>query len=344
MAVPTITVIYPNTGPTGGRRLVQIMGSNFQLPPDPPLVGPVPVPNPSVEVLFGGVAGTRVAVAATSRLFVLTPVSPLDASSPEGPVDVEVRNIDQDGVLIPGETVTATNGYTYARPDLNARPEPDIVRLVRALLQDMKRQLLGNISLEVHTDWSDAPATGLTFLSELPAVTLHGPDIRQNRFYSINEARSIDNTFGLGEEFFEELRPPMTVDLVFDLLGATDRKHQGISLQAEVVQYFNRNKYVCMLADGEDPTSDVLEWELDFEPIGLPVVVKGTNNSNVRAFRCRFVVRGFDLDDASMSVLITRQLEDQVSEGSVLEPSAVELEEVQQTGVSYMPGFSPGEG
>jgi hypothetical protein len=343
MAVPHVTVIFPDSGPTGGRRLVQIMGGDFQVPSDPPALGVAPVLNPTVEVLFGGEPATNVQVASRARLFCVTPITPLDRNAPEGPVDVVLRNIDQDGDVIPGETVTVVNGYSYALPDLNALPECDLVRLVRTLLHQLKKQVLSNVSIEVHTDWSDAPAGGLTFISKVPAITLHGPDLAENRFYSINYRRTTTNPFGLGAEFFAGLRPPYTVDLEWELLGVTDRKLQNIALQGEVQRFFHRNKTIGMLADASDPTSDFCEWEMDMREDGQPVVVRSKNNSNIRGFRARFVIRGFDLDDDSMAALVTRQVEDQLAEGSVEEPTAVEIDEPEQLGTTYLPGPSPGD-
>lgn len=343
MAVPTVTVVHPNTGPTGGRRLVQIMGGGFNTPPNPPALGVAPVPNPSVAVLFGGVASPLVQVASRARLFAVTPITPLDRQSPDGPVDVEVRNIDQDGDLIPGETVTVVNGYTYELPDLNELPECDLVRLVRTLLWQVKKQVLTNASVDVHTDWSDAPAAGLTFISKLPAISLHGPDLPQNRFYSRNDRRTTVNPFGLGSEFYAGLRSPYTVDLVWELLGVTDRKLQNIALQGEVQRFFHRNKTIGMIADASDPDSEFCEWEMDMLADGQPVVVRSKNNSNIRAFRARFVIRGFDLDDDDMAALITRDVEDQLADGSVEEPTAVQIEEPEQLGESYLPGPSPGD-
>lgn len=342
MAVPEVTTVFPPTGPTGGRRLVQIMGQNFQLAPDPPATGVVPVPSPSVEVLFGGAAGSRVAVTSTSRLFVVTPRTPLPASSPDGAVDIEVRNIAQDGDLVPGETVTVAGGYTYELPDINAQPEPDLTRVCRTLIHELKRQILGNVNLTVDTDYSDAPATRIAYLAELPAIVLFGPDFRENRFYSRNQDRELDNTFGLGEKFSEILRPPYTVDLLFRVLGASDRKIQNVNLQAEVASFMHRNKTVSMLRDPSDASKGSAEWEMDWEPGGHLATVGSPNNSNVRAFQGRFAIRGFDFDDASMAAVVTRELEDQLAQGSVVGPSAVLIGEPEQLGTSYATGRSPG--
>jgi hypothetical protein len=294
-------------------------------------------------VLFDTVPGTHVAVAASSRLFVVTPITPLSASSPAGSVDVTVRNIDENGDVIPGETVTVADGYAYEMPDLNARPECDLVRMARTLLHQFKKQVLQNTSISVHTDWSDQPSSGLTAIAEVPALVLIGPDLRENRLYGTNETRYEDNTFGLGSDFFEGLRPPRTVDLLFDLVGVTDKKFSNLALQSEAERFFERNKYIQMDVHPTDPAQGSEQWEMDVEPDGEMSAIGSPNNSNIHAFRGRFGIRGFDLDDASMATLVTRNLEDQSPEGSVVTPSAVVIETTERMGTIYLIGPSPGD-
>lgn len=342
MAVPTITVVSPNGGPVAGFTLVQIMGSGFQLPPAPPLSGKVPTPNPSVEVLFGTSLATRVAVTSSARILALVPVSPLPDSAPAGAVDVTIRNIDQSGNVIPGETVTAAGAYTYALPNLNRVPEYELTRLVRTLIRSFRKQVLpAGIYHTVNTDYSDDPASGMTALAELPAIIISGPALRENRFHSLNRPRVSDNPFGLGEKYFGKLRTPYTVDLTFGVAGVTDNVMQSINLMSEIVAYFNRNKFLAMQKDATDATLGDVNYEMDWVDNGQPKAVSTPNDSNIRAFRGAFVVRGFDIEDASMAVAVTRQLEDQVADGSVLEPSAVVID-TEQTGVSYAVGPSPG--
>ena len=342
MAVPTITVVSPNSGPVAGSTLVQIMGGGFQLSPAPPLSGKVPTPNPSVEVLFGSSLATRVAVTSTARILALVPVSPLPDSAPAGAVDVTVRNVDQSGNVIPGESVTVVGAYTYALPNFNRVPEYELTRLVRTLIRAFRKQVLpSGVYHTVNTDYSTDPASGMTALAELPAVIISGPALRENRFHSLNRPRVSGDPFGLGEKYFGKLRTPYTVDLTFGVAGVTDNVMQSINLMSEIVGFFNRNKFLAMQKDVADAALGNVTYEMDWVEGAQPKAVSMPNDSNIRAFRGSFVVRGFDIEDASMTVAVTRQLEDQLAGGSVLEPSAVVIN-TEQTGVSYAVGPSPG--
>src|SRR5262245_61737827 len=139
MPAPTITSLTPPTGPTGGRTLVEIAGTGFRLPPPPPPSGTTPPPRPTVQILVGGREATDVRVRASDRLTFISPIG--DAR----PVDVILRNLDDDGAPIAGEEVTLANGFTYRMPALAA--ESDLARLVRTLLRELKRQVLPNVSL-----------------------------------------------------------------------------------------------------------------------------------------------------------------------------------------------------
>jgi hypothetical protein len=333
MAVPSITVIYPNSGSSGGARLLQIMGGGFQLSPDPPLTGPAPVANPSVRVTFGSgvntAEGTRIAVVSSARLFVVVPASP---NTSPGAVDVTIENIDQAGDVIPGETVTVVGGYTYSRPDLNLLPESDLTRITRTLIRELKKQVLQETSLSTGTDWASDPTAGVAAIAKVPAIVLHGPDLKENRFYSQNEMRELANTFGLGEKVFDGLRPAMTVDLTFNILGVTNSTIQNINLMSEVVSFFQRNKWLHMSFDSSNANSETARYEMDWADASFPDSIGNPNDSNIRAFRGAITIRGFDVDERSMVIGVLRELEDQTTSGSVLEPSAVLLSEPEQIG------------
>src|SRR5262245_21793692 len=117
MADPTITSITPAAGPTRGKNLIEIIGTGFRVPDLPsPTNGPAEPAPPGVRVLFDASVSPRTLVASDTRLFVEVPTSPLENVAPmfaEGSVDVVVQNIDEDGLLIPGEEVTSTDGYAY---------------------------------------------------------------------------------------------------------------------------------------------------------------------------------------------------------------------------------------
>jgi hypothetical protein len=121
-----------------------------------------------------------VGVVADGRLTFLTPAN--DA----GLVDVVVRNLDDDGVPIVGEEAVRSGAFTYAQPRLTA--ESDLTRLVRTLLRELKRQVLDNVVLTVQTDF-DAETGDELHLAQfaaLPGLVLVGPELVEDRCYSLN--------------------------------------------------------------------------------------------------------------------------------------------------------------
>lgn len=95
MAVPTITSVTPPSGHAGGKALVEIVGTNFQLEPDPDITDPdtvpLPPPDPPIRVLFGSGASAREASAqvfSSTRILLLTPKGdPFDQSTSWDSVD-----------------------------------------------------------------------------------------------------------------------------------------------------------------------------------------------------------------------------------------------------------------
>src|SRR3990167_10850073 len=108
MALPTFSSITPNTGHAGGREMVRISGTNFRLP------ATVPHTLPTVRVRFNGEDALRVDAVDVHLLEVLTPqYRGADLTLP--PVDLEITNLDDNGVAIPGETLTVADAFTYTR-------------------------------------------------------------------------------------------------------------------------------------------------------------------------------------------------------------------------------------
>lgn len=338
MAVPTVSTLTPNTGLTGGRLLVRVSGTNFQLPPAPPSSGIAPVPKPSVEVLFGGVKARHVVVLSSTLLHVLTPICGLVDSRgapATGPVSVTVRNVDQNGAVVPGETVTLANAFTYTRPVLETSPagggttraERDLVRLVRAFIRELKRQVIPNVELTVHTDYAESPTgrASIAMLSSLPGLVLVGPRTAQNRFFSLNARRYTP----LGGGVFAEQRTPYTIDLGFQILGVDDSSIRLLNLQAELIAFFQRNKTLSMPCDPAQPQLGDVSYEMDFETSeALPDMSSPSpGNSNIRTFRMECIIRGLDIDDLDVTISETRELVDTVPVGATPEqlPSPILL-------------------
>lgn len=284
MTVPTISTVTPALGPTGGWTLVEIVGTGFRTPTAPPPTGPVPARPRSVAVYFGTASAKQISVASSTKVYALSPVYDI------GTVGVTLTNVDDAGVPIPGETVTKANAFTFQRPKLT--DEDNLSRLIRALIREVKRQVIENVQWVPHTDWSDMPASGRPAIATLPAIVLSGPGLSENRTYSINwrpqEVTGLDS--------FKTLRFPLTCDLEFTVMGVSDSMQEALNLLALTAQCFHRTKWLEVQRHPTNPALGIVRYELDV-PVGGGLTVKSEpSDSNIRQFNGRIVIRGFDFE------------------------------------------------
>jgi hypothetical protein len=337
MAIPTIATISPDNVPTGGRTLIEITGTNFKVPTLPPaLLEPSPDPIPTVEVLFNTTPGTEVAVISATRLFILVPKSPISVNAAnnygEGSVDVTINNLDDNGDPIVGETVTLADGLAYSRAQLAT--QSDFARLIRDLIHEFRLQTIPNVSISTHTEFD--PNTGdllnITGLAQLPGIALIGPDLVENRFYSQNKPQvSLSSTPG---EYLKR-RVGYTVDMEFTIVGVSDLKMEILNLMAAVNSYFERNKYIEFQRDASDSSLGTVQYEIDLTADGDLKTIETPNDSNIRAFSGRFVIRGFDMQD--LTGFDTDQI---IGKTASTDDEGVRLTSVQ-LGTSYKIGSSP---
>lgn len=275
MAVPVITSVTPSSGPTSGGDVVRIVGTGFA---------------PRIDVLFGESSAIVLSVREEAGVSIADVRTP---SHVEAQVDLTLRNLDAEGVPVPGEEVVASSAYRFLRPRI-AR-ESDLTRLVRTLLRNLKREVLAATSISVSVDYDDTVIDGLNVvaMAKLPALVLSGPSIDENRFFSLNESHEDVVSGSDGPELLRR-RPPYTVDLVFTLTAASDRTVELLNLMAAVATFLNRSRWVEMPRDPEYLSKGNVRWEMD--PDGeLRTRLDGPDD--VRAFTWGFVVRGFDIDE-----------------------------------------------
>lgn len=287
MAVPTILSISPVSGPTRGQTLVEILGTGFQLPGAPPPSGPVPTPPPTVRVTFGGNLCPLIAVVSSARIIVQAPAGFVGAA-----VDVVVTNIDALGAQIGAETVLAVGVYTYVYPPLRA--ESALVRLIRTFMRDLKQKIIPEV---VHTWSSDYYDVALSVeelrLAQFPALVLIGPRMPINRFYSVNKADDVQTS----PSSFIMRAAPLTVDLVFLLVGISDKTIENFNFEQITLDHFNRTKSIDLVRDTADLSKGTNTYEMEFSPYQEEVRVSvRANTSNVRTFSLGVEIRGFDVE------------------------------------------------
>lgn len=273
MAVPTLTSVSPAAGQTGGGELVRVVGSGFA---------------PNIAVHFGNRPALVVAVredGGASLADVRTPSH--DAAA----VDVVLQNLDSKGSPVAGEAARLVSAYRFARPALAS--ESDLTRIVRQLLRELKIQVLGDASATVSVDYDDTVIDGLNVIAmaKLPSLVLSGPTLRPNRFYSANVPH--ESVTPSGAEIMRRT-PPYTVDLVFTLTAASERTAELLNLMAAVATFLNRNRWLELPRDPDDPSRGAVRWEMDADG-EFRTQLEG--RTDVRAFTCGLVVRGFDVDE-----------------------------------------------
>jgi hypothetical protein len=275
MAVPTLSSVSPATGPTAGGDVVRLTGTGFAA---------------EVAVLFGDAPAEVLSVRDEADVWLADVRTPAHA---DAVVDVTLRNLGAAGDPVPGEEAVLAGAYRFLRPRIVA--ESDLTRFVRKLLRELKRQVIENVSITVSIDYDDTTVDGMNVvaISKLPSLVLSGPRVAENRFFSTNEPHEDVVPGPAGPELMRR-RPPYTVDLSFTLTAASDRTVELLNLMAATATFLNRNRWVELPRDLDDPDAGVVRWEMD--PEG-EFQTRLDGPDDVRVFTCGFVVRGFDIDE-----------------------------------------------
>ena len=182
--------------------------------------------------------------------------------------------------------------YRFLRPCLVQ--ESNLTRLVRTLLQHLKRALLADTSIAVSVDYSDL-SEGLEFIAmaSLPSLVLSGPRMKESRFYSSNVPFEEVVPGAKGLEL-RRRKAAFTVDLSFTITAASESTIELLNLMAATAAFLNLHSKIAMLRDSKNPELGEVAWEMapdgDFR-------TNLRDASGVHSFSCGFVVRGFDVDE-----------------------------------------------
>lgn len=291
MAVPTITSLSVTSGPSQGRTLVAITGTNFRAYPAIPATGRVPKPNPTVRILFGGEEAFEVQTESATKVWCLTP-----PGNP-GLVNVTVTNIDQDGVAVAGETATKTNAFTYIRPYIRVPSgatsvdayRSDLQRLVIQIIREFKRQVLENTVLKKpRTDYSSSPSSGRVRLSSLPGLVLYGPRLSPNRFLTENPNENTETDGG-----YKARRQVEARDIAFSFTAVTDSAFEALNLIDVLDRFFDKNHVVRLLRNPLVPDAGYVEYDLVYTDIAS--VTPDIDGDDQTVVEGGFFVRGFEM-------------------------------------------------
>jgi len=285
MAAPTLTRISQDRGPTSGGDIVRLSGTDL---------------SERIAVWFGG------AEAQVLRVVRLSSTTFADVRTPAhvaALVDVVAWNLDAEGLPIASERSVLAQAYRYLRTPLTT--EATLTRVVRAMLQALKRDVLENTTITVSVDYQEpvddegAPAV----IARVPSLVLSGPTLRENRFY-----RTVEPTeqVVLGEHGPEirKRRPPFTADLTFTITGTSASTVELLNLMSAVVTFISRNHWLSVPRDPDD-TSELVRWELHADG---EMRTKLASTDGTRAFTAAVIVRGVDIDEG-LPLSLTRTVD-----------------------------------
>jgi hypothetical protein len=328
VAVPQIVRILPYgaeltdpiIGPTSGSSFVEIYGGNFRLPGFTISMDPRAPMLKSVRVLFGRLECPRVAVVRSNLIRVITPPSPLPFDRTllqdtdgkkfykgnQGTVSVTVENIDDDGNLIAGETVTLPNAFTYLMPQLNSLTDTTLYKVNNTLIQLWQRDVCLNVvnhqSVEYDSDTGDLRS--VVDKAKLPAIVLLGPQTRQNRLFTIQSDRIIDPALVPGlpqEERFLIARAPYTLDLEYEVVGMAASRTVLLNLMEASFDFINKTPFIEINRGATEEELGKTKLDLGFPtPDSAFDVDLLPNNSDLNTFRGKILLSGIDIERIDM--------------------------------------------
>lgn len=294
MSVPTITSVTPSTVFAGGQ-LITIVGTNFRLPYPPPgaFVGPLPVPPPTMAITIGGQAATRVVVRSATEVTCFTPKGkPGKTSAPNPPVAVQVQNLDVTGAPIGGEVATMAAAISFVRVDLSI--DDDFTRLVRALLNLLKDQVIENVTKQTSVDYGDnagSPSFDITNVGALPALVVAGPTVKEDNFYDLERRPEVSVMGG-----YQTRLSWLTTDLVFKIYGFDNNEARALNLFALTNKVLSFETFLTMDRDPADLSKGTVSYEMAWQGFQFQDLA---NTSDVRSFSGELIVRGYQFEDAT---------------------------------------------
>jgi hypothetical protein len=211
-----------------------------------------------------------------------------------GAYDVTVQNLDQSGEPIDDQLGTLARAFTPVRPDLSV--EGHLTTTVGQFVLELRRQVLDNVAWTTHTDYDDTTGDSLNivYLSRLPGIVLAGVS-----FPDSEEVRQLpaEDSEASSPDTFITSRPPVVVDFVGNIVGASDNDAELLNLLQAVKLFFKKNTVLRVPRRYGDVSLGYVEYEMraSMGAGGARVQPVG-DETNVQYFSGEFRVVGIRLE------------------------------------------------
>ena len=153
----------------------------------------------------------------------------------------------------------SAGAFTFSMPYLHR--DTDFTRVTRILIEQMRRQVIQNVVLTApNTDYSGAPATGLTFLAKIPALSLVGPTLSYANYETEHQNQVLGG--GVPGEVFEERRSFKRYHLDFEVTAISDNHREIESLKEIYLLFLQNNTRLAVAKDPDDPAAGTIEYQV----------------------------------------------------------------------------------
>ena len=303
MAIPTFSSITPNTGYPGGGYIATIAGTNFRAV-ERDFTDPQGDYFPTVAVTVDGVDVEDVWAISDTELRVRIPTAQLNPEpdilsarkiNPDASkisftaVDVVITNLDDDGLPIAGETVTAASAYTYEQP-LMRIPEgdPPLLQVLREFIILLRRCILSNADFSTHTDYVGDPDAFYLELAEHAAISLR-MDTEKDPDYSHydNEPRVLE----VNPKDWQEYAMQTTLRLGFELTLSSKSVREVMHMASNLVAMQMATPWLVVPQDPRYPVT-IADNKFPMEFVQYPRQIGSANRSNICAYTAQMVIRG----------------------------------------------------
>jgi hypothetical protein len=228
----------------------------------------------------------------------------------QGWVDVVVENLDDNGDPIPGESAVAPvypgqpGAYVYTYPGVTSVSESTTTRIVDALLQLWRRDLLANTLTHQSIEYdSDIDTLERVDIARLPAIVLIGPRTTTSRMYEEPGPQVVDPITVPGappEVRYMITRMPYTLDFAFDVIGMTNSRQVALNLMHAAIDLVHRVENLEIPRDPNNLAAGNAVFDFDFEAqdqtFGFD---RDPNESDLHIWRGSIVIRGVQIERIS---------------------------------------------
>jgi hypothetical protein len=266
-----------------------------------------------MTVTFNGVAATQVYVYTATTLTCVVPAYEGTVASLETGADVDIvlTNIGP-----PEESVTEVGGFSFVRNDLTR--DGTLQRIVRYLLQKMKREIIANIMpfTSVDYDKSSGDSLNIVHLAEVPGIGIFGPEDVDDPEFRDND--DLETTSG-GTDYVYYDKPEFS-RLIFtaSIVSQGDLK-EHLNLTQDLKVFFKRNPWLNIIKDDNDATKGYVELPLYL--LSGPSRGGSPNGSDIINSNASFEIRGVAIDEDELIA---------IKSGKILDdPADVDLETEQ---------------